>query len=234
MDKGTNKNSAISFTQVSEVVNSNQMEKKGFTKSLKMIKDEAILPKQITTDRRTQMRISMRENESSISHQVSEVVNSNQMEKKGFIKSLKMIKDEGILPKQITTDRRTQMRTSMRENESSISHQVSEVVNSNQMEKKGFIKSLKMIKDEGILPKQITTDRRTQMRMPMREIQSSISHQVSELVNSNQMEKKGFIKSVKMIKDEGILPKQITTDCRTQIRRPTRENESSISHQFDV
>ena len=111
---------------------------------------------------------------------------------------------------------------------------MSEVVNSNQMEKKGFIKSLKMIKDEGILPKQITTDRRTQMRTSMRENESSISHQVSELFNSNQMEKKGFIKSVKMIKDEGIPPKQITTDCRTQIRRPMRENESSISHQFDV
>ena len=58
--------------------------------------------------------------------------------------------------------------------------------------------------------------------------------QVSEVDNSNQMEKKGFIKSLKTIKDEGLIPKQITTDRHTQIRKHMREKEPDISHQFDV
>ena len=41
---------------------------------------------------------------------VSEVDNSNQMEKNGFIKTLQMFKDENITPMQITTDRHTQIR----------------------------------------------------------------------------------------------------------------------------
>ena len=58
--------------------------------------------------------------------------------------------------------------------------------------------------------------------------------QVSEVDNSNQMEKKGFIKSLKTIKDEGLIPEQITTDRHTQIRKHMREKEPDISHQFDV
>ena len=54
MDKETGKIAAMSLIQVSEVDNSNQMEKKGFIKTLQMFKD--IIPMQITTDRHTQIR----------------------------------------------------------------------------------------------------------------------------------------------------------------------------------
>ena len=39
--------------------------------------------------------------------------------------------------------------------------------------------------------------------------------QVPEVDNSNQMEKKGFIKILQMFKDENITPTQITSDCHT-------------------
>ena len=47
--------------------------------------------------------------------------------------------------------------------------------------------------------------------------------QVSEVDNSNQLEKKEFIKTL-----------QITTDRHTQIRKHMREKEPGINHQFDV
>ena len=46
--------------------------------------------------------------------------------------------------------------------------------------------------------------------------------QVSEVDNSNQMEKRGFIKTLQMFKDENITPRQITTDCHTQIHKRKR------------
>ena len=58
--------------------------------------------------------------------------------------------------------------------------------------------------------------------------------QVSEADNSNQMEKKGSIKTLQMFKDKNITPTQITTDCHTQIRKYMREKEPGINHQFDV
>ena len=58
--------------------------------------------------------------------------------------------------------------------------------------------------------------------------------QVPEVDNSNQMEKKGFIKILQMFKDENITPTQITSDCHTQIRKYMRENEPGINHHFDV
>ena len=45
MDKGAGKIAAMSLIQVSEVDNSNQMEKKGFIKTLQMFKDENITPR---------------------------------------------------------------------------------------------------------------------------------------------------------------------------------------------
>ena len=57
---------------------------------------------------------------------------------------------------------------------------------------------------------------------------------VSEVDNSNQMEKNGFIKTLQMFKDENITPTQITTDRHTQIRKYMREKEPGINHQFDV
>ena len=57
---------------------------------------------------------------------------------------------------------------------------------------------------------------------------------VSEADNSNQMEKKGFIKTLQMFKDENITPTQITTDRHTQIRKYMKEKEPGINHLFDV
>ena len=58
--------------------------------------------------------------------------------------------------------------------------------------------------------------------------------QVSEVDNSNQMEKKGFIKTLLVLKDENITPTQITTNCHDQICKYMREKEPGINHQFDV
>ena len=58
--------------------------------------------------------------------------------------------------------------------------------------------------------------------------------QVSEVDNSNQIEKKGFVKTLQMFKDENITPTQIITDRHTQIRKYTRKKEPGINHQFDV
>ena len=68
-DKETGKTTAMSLIQVSEVGNSNQMEKKGFIKTLQMFKDENITPMQIRTDYHTQIRNSMREKEPGINRQ---------------------------------------------------------------------------------------------------------------------------------------------------------------------
>ena len=56
MDKRTNKIVAFSLMQISELCNSNCMEKMEFQKSLTLLKNEGIVPKQITTDRPTQIK----------------------------------------------------------------------------------------------------------------------------------------------------------------------------------
>ena len=58
--------------------------------------------------------------------------------------------------------------------------------------------------------------------------------QVSEVDNSNQMEKKGFIKTLQIFKDENITLMQITANRHTQVRKYMREKETGINHQFDV
>ena len=58
--------------------------------------------------------------------------------------------------------------------------------------------------------------------------------QVSEAGNSNQMEKMGFEKSLRLLKNEGIIPEQITTDRHIQIRKHLRDQEPGIIHQYDV
>ena len=57
---------------------------------------------------------------------------------------------------------------------------------------------------------------------------------VSEVDNSNQMGKKGFIKTLHMFKDENITPMKITTNRHTQIWKYMREKEPGINHQCDV
>ena len=69
MDKNTNKIVGFSLTQVSEAGNSNQMEKMGFEKSLRLLKNEGIIPEQITTDRHIQIRKHLRDQEPGIIHQ---------------------------------------------------------------------------------------------------------------------------------------------------------------------
>ena len=66
MDKSTNKFGAFSLTSVTEAGNSNKMEKEGFEKALKSLKDESIIPEQITTDRHVQIRKYLKEEEPSI------------------------------------------------------------------------------------------------------------------------------------------------------------------------
>ena len=58
--------------------------------------------------------------------------------------------------------------------------------------------------------------------------------QVSEVHNSNQMEKKGFIKTLQIFKDENITLMQIMANRHTQVRKYMREKETGINHQFDV
>ena len=55
MDKETGKIATMSLIQVSEVDNSNQMEKKGFLETLQMFIDENITLKQIMTKLHTQI-----------------------------------------------------------------------------------------------------------------------------------------------------------------------------------
>jgi len=57
--------------------------------------------------------------------------------------------------------------------------------------------------------------------------------QVTEAGNSNNMEKKGFIKVLNELKEK-IEIKQITTDRHKQVRKYLRENEEEIDHQFDL
>ena len=56
MDKSTNKIGAFSLAQVTKTGNSNTMEKMGFEKALKSLKDEGSIPEQITTNRHIQIR----------------------------------------------------------------------------------------------------------------------------------------------------------------------------------
>ena len=69
MDKSTNKIGTFSITQVTEDGNSNRMEKMGFEKALKSLKDEGIIPEQITTDRHVQIRKHLKGEEPNITHQ---------------------------------------------------------------------------------------------------------------------------------------------------------------------
>ena len=48
------------------------------------------------------------------------------------------------------------------------------------------------------------------------------------------MEKVGFKRALQSLRDEGIEPKQITTDRHTGIRKHLREDESDLDHQFDI
>ena len=68
MDKSTNKIGASSLTQVTEAGNFNRMEKMGFEKALKSLKDEGITLEQIT-DRYVQIRNYLKEEERNITHQ---------------------------------------------------------------------------------------------------------------------------------------------------------------------
>ena len=68
MDKNTNKIVAFSLAQVSEAGNANRMEKIGFEKSLRLVKDERIILEQITTDHHMQIRKQLRDQEPGIIH----------------------------------------------------------------------------------------------------------------------------------------------------------------------
>ena len=63
MDQITNKIAAMTITQVTEAKNSNKMEKVGFIKGLKFLRTNGVTVDQITTDRHSQIRKHMKENE---------------------------------------------------------------------------------------------------------------------------------------------------------------------------
>ena len=50
----------------------------------------------------------------------------------------------------------------------------------------------------------------------------------------NRMEKVGFKKVLSMVKGDGIIPSQITTDQHAGIQKHLHEEEPDIDHQFDV
>ena len=51
--------------------------------------------------------------------------------------------------------------------------------------------------------------------------------QVTETGNSNSMEKTGFEKALKSLKDKGIIPEQITTDRHVQIKKYLNEEQQT-------
>ena len=69
MDQITNKIAAMTITQVTEAKNSNNMEKVGFIKGLKFLRTNGMTADQMTTDRHSQIRKHMRENEKDTIHQ---------------------------------------------------------------------------------------------------------------------------------------------------------------------
>ena len=69
MDKSTSNFGAFSLTQVTEAGNSNKTEKIGFEKALKSLKDEGIIPVQITTDRNAQITKYLKEEKLNTTHQ---------------------------------------------------------------------------------------------------------------------------------------------------------------------
>ena len=69
MDQITNKIAAMTITQVTEAKNSNNMEKVGFIKGLKFLRTNSMTVDQITTNRHSQIRKHMRENERDTTHQ---------------------------------------------------------------------------------------------------------------------------------------------------------------------
>ena len=56
---------------------------------------------------------------------------------------------------------------------------------------------------------------------------------VTEVANSNQMEKKGFIETLSHIEANGIKVDTISTDRHPQIKKEMRVNHGEIDHQFD-
>lgn len=56
---------------------------------------------------------------------------------------------------------------------------------------------------------------------------------VSQVANSNQMEKKGFVDNLANIVANDIEVKLISTDRHTQIKKEMRVNHANIDHQFD-
>ena len=72
------------------------------------------------------------------------------------------------------------------------------------------------------------------MNQQTNEIVAFAVTQVTEAGNSNRMEKVGFTKALKEIKQKGSCINQLTTDRDTGIRKYMREEVSKITHQFDV
>lgn len=57
---------------------------------------------------------------------------------------------------------------------------------------------------------------------------------VTEVKNSNAMEKEGLVRGLKAMKDNGITVKELITDRHGEIRKYLRENEKKVKHSLDV
>ena len=72
------------------------------------------------------------------------------------------------------------------------------------------------------------------MNQQTNEIVALAVTQVAEAGNSNRMEKLSFTKALNEVKQKGTCVHQLTTDRYTGIRKYIREEESKITHQFNV
>lgn len=66
------------------------------------------------------------------------------------------------------------------------------------------------------------------------EITSFSITQVTEVVNSNRMEKLGFQKTLNQVREKGVVEKQLIIDRPMQTRKYMKQDDPQIDHQFDV
>lgn len=72
------------------------------------------------------------------------------------------------------------------------------------------------------------------MNQQTNEIIAFAVSKVTEAGDLNSMEKHSFIKVLKEVKQKGILIKQIVTGRHSGVWKNMREEETGITHQFDV
>ena len=79
MNQETNEIIAILITQVTEVRNSDSMEKLGFQKTLNEVREKGIVVKQLTADRHMQIQKYLKEDEPQINNQFTKPLYKNRL-----------------------------------------------------------------------------------------------------------------------------------------------------------